>query len=93
MAHSTRLLVLAVDRGEGLAGQANIVTMYQLCHQVSHTFTQTHTQNTALNICTVASLIKGHYRFTSHFVFAVDRDQPSMCYSKEVLSSTQHMWQ
>ena len=47
---TTRSFVLAVDRGEGLAGQANIVTMYQLCHLVSHTFTQTHTQNTALNM-------------------------------------------
>ena len=92
MVHITRPLVLVVDRGEGLAGQANIVTMYQLC-QVSHTFTQTYTQNTPLNICTVASLIEGHYKFTRPFVFAVDRDQPSMCYSKEVLSSTQHMWQ
>ena len=55
--------------------------------------THSHKHNISLNIHTVACSIKGYYRFTWPFVLAVDRDQPSMCYSKEVLSSTQHIRQ
>ena len=31
------------------------------------------------------------HNYVGPFVFAVDRDQSSMCYSKEVPSSTQHV--
>ena len=72
-------------RWEGLAGQTVIVTMYQLCHQVSHTFTQLH------HNCTFTCpplKIETYPTDTNIPIYFLSRHSHRQCYQNLVFTQT-----